>query len=76
MDRFYEDPNSLFVTAYDAFYAGEPPQIAGDVAFYEHLARETGGPMLELGCVVLDGSRWRWPKEDSISLASMSLTGC
>ena len=57
MDRFYEDPNSLFVTAYDAFYAGEPPQIAGDVAFYEYLARETGGPMLELGCVVLGGSR-------------------
>jgi methylase of polypeptide subunit release factors len=48
--RFYEDPNSLFVRAYDAFYAGEPPQIAGDVAFYEHLARETGGPMLDLGC--------------------------
>jgi ubiquinone/menaquinone biosynthesis C-methylase UbiE len=50
MGRFYEGANSLFVRAYDAFYAGEPPQIVGDVAFYEQLARETGGPVLELGC--------------------------
>jgi ubiquinone/menaquinone biosynthesis C-methylase UbiE len=50
MDRFYEGANSLFVRAYDAFYADEPPQIAGDVAFYEHLARKTGGPVLEVGC--------------------------
>src|SRR6516164_9668674 len=50
MGRFYEGANSLFVRAYDAFYAAEPPQIAGDVAFYEQLARETGGPVLELGC--------------------------
>jgi ubiquinone/menaquinone biosynthesis C-methylase UbiE len=50
MDLFSEGANSLFVRAYDALYAAEPPQIAGDVAFYEHLARETGGPLLELGC--------------------------
>ena len=50
MGRFYEGANSLFVRAYDAFYAAEPPQIAGDVAFYEQLAREAGGPVLELGC--------------------------
>jgi ubiquinone/menaquinone biosynthesis C-methylase UbiE len=49
MDRFYEDVNSIFVRAYDAFYIGSAP-IAGDVAFYEQLAHETGGPALELGC--------------------------
>ena len=49
MNRFYEDANSLFVRAYDAFYVGGAP-IAGDAAFYEHLARETGGPVLELAC--------------------------
>ena len=42
MDRFYEDANSLFVRAYDAFYVEGAP-IGGDVAFYAHLARETGG---------------------------------
>ena len=50
MDRFYEDAASLFVGAYDAFYNREPPQIAGDVTFYQRLAREIGGPVLELGC--------------------------
>jgi ubiquinone/menaquinone biosynthesis C-methylase UbiE len=49
MNRFYEDANSIFVRAYDAFYVGGAP-VAGDVAFYEQLARETGGPVLELGC--------------------------
>jgi ubiquinone/menaquinone biosynthesis C-methylase UbiE len=49
MDRFYEDADSIFVRAYDAFYVGGAP-VAGDVAFYEQLARETGGPVLELGC--------------------------
>lgn len=49
MDRFYEDANSLFVRAYDAFYVGGAP-IGGDVAFYGHLARETGGSVLELAC--------------------------
>lgn len=49
MDRFYEDANSLFVRAYDPFYfAGAP--IGGDVIFYGHLARETGGRVLELAC--------------------------
>jgi hypothetical protein len=50
VDQFYEKTNSLFVEAYDAFYAGSRPQIAGDVAFYELVAREGGGPVLELGC--------------------------
>ena len=50
MDRFYESSASLFVRAYDAFFDHPPPQIAGDVAFYERLARETGGPVLELAC--------------------------
>ncbi len=50
MDRFYQNAASLFVRAYDAFYQHAPPQIAGDIAFYERLARETGGPALELAC--------------------------
>jgi ubiquinone/menaquinone biosynthesis C-methylase UbiE len=49
MNRFYEDANSLFVRAYDAFYVGGAP-IGGDAAFYERLARETGGSVLELAC--------------------------
>lgn len=48
MERFYEGAESLFVRAYDAFYREAPPQIAGDVAFYQELARRTGGPVLEL----------------------------
>jgi SAM-dependent methyltransferase len=50
VESFYEESGSLFVEAYDAFYSGAPPQIAGDVAFYEGLARRTGGPVLELAC--------------------------
>ena len=50
MDRFYEGAESLFVRAYDAFYAGGAPPIAGDIAFYDRLAQATGGPVLELGC--------------------------
>jgi ubiquinone/menaquinone biosynthesis C-methylase UbiE len=50
MDRFYEGSASLFVRAYDALFYHARPQIAGDVAFYERLARETSGPMLELAC--------------------------
>jgi SAM-dependent methyltransferase len=46
MDRFYEDAASLFVRAYDAFYRSD----ADDVAFYEKLARDAGGPVLELAC--------------------------
>jgi hypothetical protein len=49
MDQFYEDANSLFVQAYDAFYLAGAP-IGGDVPFYERLARETGGGVLELAC--------------------------
>ena len=50
MDQFYEKAGSLFVEAYDAFYSSSGPQIAGDVAFYERVAREAGGPVLELAC--------------------------
>jgi SAM-dependent methyltransferase len=50
VDQFYQKTNSLFVEAYDAFHAGTRPQIAGDVAFYERIARECGGPVLELAC--------------------------
>ena len=54
MDQFYQKAGSLFVEAYDAFYSGSEPHIAGDVAFYERVAREfggeAGGPVLELAC--------------------------
>jgi SAM-dependent methyltransferase len=50
VDQFYEKAGSLFVEAYDAFYGGSRPQIAGDVAFYERLARGGGGAVLEVGC--------------------------
>lgn len=50
VNQFYEKAGSLFVEAYDAFYNGSRPQAAGDVAFYERLAREAGGPTLELAC--------------------------
>jgi SAM-dependent methyltransferase len=50
MEQFYGDAASLFAEAYDAFYTGEAPQMAGDVAFYERLAREAGGPTLEIAC--------------------------
>ena len=50
VDQFYEKAGSLFVEAYDAFYSRPGPQIAGDVAFYERVAREVGGPVLELAC--------------------------
>jgi SAM-dependent methyltransferase len=50
VDQFYEKAGSLFVEAYDAFYMSSGPQIAGDVAFYERVAREVGGPVLELAC--------------------------
>jgi ubiquinone/menaquinone biosynthesis C-methylase UbiE len=50
VDPFYAGADSLFVRAYDAFYRNTPPQIAGDVAFYAKLARETGGRVIELAC--------------------------
>ena len=50
MDQFHEKAGSLFVEAYDAFYSSSRPQIAYDVAFYERVAREVGGPVLELAC--------------------------
>jgi SAM-dependent methyltransferase len=50
MSSFYDEAGTLFVEAYDAFYSSASPQIAGDVAFYEGLARQTGGPVLEVAC--------------------------
>jgi len=50
MERFYEGPESLFVRAYDAFYHDAPPPTVGDVAFYQQLAQQTGGTVLELAC--------------------------
>lgn len=50
LDRFYEDADSLFVEAYDAFHDSGTPQIAGDVAFYSDIAQEAGGGVLEVAC--------------------------
>jgi ubiquinone/menaquinone biosynthesis C-methylase UbiE len=50
VNEFYRKAGSLFVEAYDAFYSSSAPNIAGDVAFYERVAREAGGPVLELAC--------------------------
>ena len=50
LERFTRARESLFVRAYDAFYAGGAPPIAGDIAFYDRLAQAAGGPVLELGC--------------------------
>lgn len=50
MEPFYQGTESLFVRAYDAFYRDAPTPIAGDIAFYQRLAQQTGGPVLELAC--------------------------
>jgi SAM-dependent methyltransferase len=50
MSPFYDEAGSLFVEAYDAICNSPLPQIAGDVAFYEGLARQTGGGVLEVAC--------------------------
>jgi SAM-dependent methyltransferase len=50
LERFYEGAESLFVRAYDAFYARGAAPIVGDIEFYQRLAQETGGAVLELGC--------------------------
>jgi len=50
VDQFYEKAGSLFVEAYDAFHSIPGPQIAGDVAFYDRVAREVGGDILDLAC--------------------------
>ena len=50
MDQFYQGADSLFVRAYDVFSRGGFPQVAGDVEFYARLAKDAGGPVLELAC--------------------------
>jgi SAM-dependent methyltransferase len=51
VDQFYDRAGSLFVDAYDAFYDGSWPRVAGgDVQFYQRVAREVGGAVLELAC--------------------------
>lgn len=45
--RFYDRP-SLHVEAYDALHSDIPG--GDDLAFFAALAKETGGPILELGC--------------------------
>ncbi|HJQ56593.1 MAG TPA: class I SAM-dependent methyltransferase [Vineibacter sp.] len=50
MTSFYDGDGSIFVEAYDAFYGPDAAPIVGDVAFYQRLARQLGGPVLELAC--------------------------
>jgi SAM-dependent methyltransferase len=47
---FYDGEGSLFVKAYDALYSSADPQLAPIVAFYERVAREVGGGVLEVAC--------------------------
>jgi SAM-dependent methyltransferase len=44
-----DDYGAVTARYYDAAY-GVSPQVGADVDFYRGLARETGGPVLELGC--------------------------
>ncbi len=46
---FYEG-DSLAIEVYDALAAQIGGPMDGDVEFYRGLARETGGPILEVGC--------------------------
>jgi ubiquinone/menaquinone biosynthesis C-methylase UbiE len=47
--RFEDSYGAVTARFYDAAY-GVSPQLGADVDFYRALARETGGPVLELGC--------------------------
>ena len=49
MSDFEDHYGAVTARFYDAAY-GVSPQLAADVDFYRELARETGGPVLELGC--------------------------
>jgi len=75
VNQFYRKAGSLFVEAYDAFYSRPGPQIAGDVAFYERVAREVGGPVLELACG-LDALPCLSPKRDCTLQASTDRKRC
>jgi len=44
-----DDYDQTTARYYDAAYAALP-EVGRDVAFYRSLARETGGPVLEIGC--------------------------
>jgi SAM-dependent methyltransferase len=46
---YTDDYSRLVARHYDAIY-GALRNPVGDVAFYRELARESGGPLLELGC--------------------------
>jgi len=47
LERDYGQATARF---YDAAYDRSPQLDGGDIAFYRQLAREGGGPVLELGC--------------------------
>ena len=46
--RFYTAMN-LHLRSYDSLLDPVPPQLRGDLEFYLALARETPGPVLEIG---------------------------
>ena len=50
--RAFYEADSLSTEIYDALAAANIPgsPVEGDVDFYSRLARETGGPVLEVGC--------------------------
>jgi hypothetical protein len=75
MGQFYEQAGSIFVDAYDAFYSSSAPQIAGDLAFYERISREVGGPALELACGT-GALPCRWPKRDCKLQVSIDRKRC
>ena len=45
----YDETDSVTARHYDAAYAALP-ELGDDVDFYRDLAREAGGPVLEIGC--------------------------
>ena len=49
MSELEDSYGAVTARFYDAAY-GVSPQVGADVDFYRGLARETGGPVLELGC--------------------------
>jgi SAM-dependent methyltransferase len=47
---FYDKASAVILQAYDALFSTSTPAIAGDVAFYERVARRLAGPVAEIGC--------------------------
>ncbi len=69
-DRGFYGQDGLHVEYYDAMHAVIIPggSVAGDLEFYLRLARESGGPVLELACGT---GRVAWP----LAEAGLEVTG-